>query len=130
MDQMPHTLVLRDIGKCFIIHELLFHRRLSFHISGGGGGYPHPTEGGAPSFPMGVTPSQVRMGGTPILGQDMRGTPIQGQDRGYPGVPHPHPGQVPGQDKGGGVPPPGTAQHVLATRRAVCLLRSHRTFLS
>ena len=31
---------------------------------------------------------------------------------------------------GGGVPPTGTAQHVLAARRAVCLWRSRRgTFL-
>ena len=47
-----------------------------------------------------VPPSQVRMGGTPIQGQD-GGSPIQGQDEGVPwGTPLSHPGQVPDQDGG------------------------------
>ena len=57
------------------------------------------------------------------------GTPQTGQDRGYPGQVRmevlqgtPHPGM--------GYPPDKTREGVLATQRAVCLLRSRRrTFL-
>ena len=43
--------------------------------------------------PVGVPPSQVRMGGgNPIPGQDRGGIPFPGQDGGYP---------IPGQDGGG-----------------------------
>ena len=69
------------------------------------------------------------MGGTPFL-SDGVGTPIPGQERGVPpsqiriGGGGYRPGQV--RDQDGGVPPTGTAQHVLATCRVVRLLRSRR----
>ena len=54
-----------------------FHRCLSVDISGGGeyplpadGGTPFLSNGGIPSFPMEIPPSQVRMGDTSIQGQD------------------------------------------------------------
>ena len=76
--------------------------------------YPHLKSG------QGVPPSQVRTGGTPI----------PGQDRGYSGVTTAPSRSVLGQDGGGGYPRTRIAQHVLATRQAVCLLRSgRRTFL-
>ena len=98
-------------------------------------GVPHPSW-------LGVPPSQVRLGVTSIVGQDrvylhprsgQGGTPILGQDWWYP-YPRSRQGGTPPQIRSqgrAGVPPTGTAQYVLATRRAVCLLRSHRrTFLS
>ena len=113
----------------------------------GGGGYPNQVRmgGGYPDqVRIGGTlarsgwrgyPSQVRMGGT--LARSGWGVPQPGQDRGVPrpgmdcplsrdGV-HPCPGM--------GYPPPPpptrdrTADGVLDTRRAVCLLRSRRRTL-
>ena len=69
------------------------------------------TWGVPPSFPMGIPPSQVRIGGTPPKVR-MGGNPIQGQDVGLPQV-TPAPGQVPGQD--GGYPQAEHSHHVLAT---------------
>ena len=81
-----------------------------------GGGYPHPADHeGYPlpsqwGYPF---PSWWREG---VPHPSWWGTPISGQDGGM--YPHPRSGR--------GVPPTGTAQHVLATRWAVCLLRSRR----
>ena len=66
------------------------------------------------------------------------GTPGQGYPPAGTGVPpgwelgSPHQdrtGVAPGQDKGIPPPPERTAERVLATRQAVCLLRPRRTFL-
>ena len=79
-------------------------------------------------------PRPADRGATPFPGLDEGGVPHPA-DGGYPlpmfgwgypiqltGVPHPADGEYP--------PPPGPAQRVLATRQAVCLLRSRsRTFL-
>ena len=74
-----------------------FHRRLSTFR---GRGYPHLADGG------GVTPFLPNEGGTPILPDRGEGTPTLPEGQGYPILP----------DGGkGGVPPTGTAQHVLAT---------------
>ena len=96
------------------------------------GGVPHPSQWVVPpSFPSqvrtgstpipdqdgGLPPSQVRTGGTPIQDQDMRGTPP------------PRPPSKSGHRsvwEGGEVPPSETAQHVLSTWPAVCLLSSRR----
>ena len=89
---------------------------------------------------MGGTPIWPTVGGTPFPGQDSGCTPHPRSERG--GVPPSQvrmggtPSQVrmgegypfPGQNVAG--TPTGTAWRVLATRRSVCLLRSHRrTFL-
>ena len=84
-----------------------FHRYLPVPLS------PYP-----PSLPIGGVPPSIQC--TPAV-------QVQGQD----GVPPsqilvrvtqgiPHPGQAPGHDRG--VPPTRKVQHILAMRRAVCLL--------
>ena len=79
-----------------------FHRRLSVHTCGwGGGGYPHLADGGG--YPI------LPDGGYPIL-----------PNRGYPILPDR--GDTPSFLTGD-----RATQRVLATRRAVCLLRSRRT---
>ena len=103
-----------------------FHRCVSVHISGGMG-YPHLAHGGTPILPKRRVPTSFLMEGTPSqvrIGPDVRwGTPF-GTGWGYPSI------QVRSQVRTEGVPPTGTAQHVLAMWRAVCLLRSRRrTFL-
>ena len=93
-----------------------------YPIPGLGGGYPIPGWGG--------TPFQVWVGDIPIPGlgrgtpsQVWQGTPSQVWVGRYP---------IPGPDRVDGVPLPHThtsAKRALATRRALCLLRSRkRTF--
>ena len=102
------------------------------------------------NFGRGGTPSQVWMGGTPFPGLYMEGGTSSGVWTG--GVPHPRSGWgTPWAMTGWGTPQPGldgapllsrtrwgypppqldrAALRALATRRAVCLLRScRRTFL-
>ena len=91
-----------------------------------GSGVPHPAWPGGGRYP-------IRPDGGEVPPSQDRGYPIQ-PNRGYPhqgGWGYPRPGWM-------GVPPPPpspptedrAAQRVLATRRAVCLLRSRRsTFL-
>ena len=82
------------------------------HVGGGGGGRVPPSflTGGTPSFPIGDTPSFLT-----------GGTPIPGQVQGYPDY------KVMSHVRMGVYP---CVQRVLATQRAVCLLRSlRRTFL-
>ena len=99
-------------------------------------GTPFQSQGWVPPFSpnKGVPLSSPDWGGTPIQSQggippsspDRGGTPIQSQ---WGIMEYPPPPQ---QDRMGVPPPPGhTVTHrVLATRRAVCLLRSRRrTFL-
>ena len=108
---------------------------------GGGGGYPSPRFfprsflGRYPSPGLGVPHPWW---GIPIPGQKGMGCSQPGQDGVPPsqdwGNPLPQPGQdgvPPGQDWGTPLPPPlnRTAERVLATRRAVCLLRSRRRTL-
>ena len=110
------------------------------------GGAPHPADWGVPPSQvwMGGTPSSWWGGGCPIPGLTWGGgvppsqltgsTPFPGLEGGTPsypdaGVP---PSQVwtGGTPLAGGAPSTRPAQHVLATWRAVCLLRSRRrTFL-
>ena len=125
------------------LRRYCFHRCLSVHISGEGvppSGYYFLTGVGVPHLSrQGVPPSFLGGGGvgTPILPDGGGGiTTIPDQDRGIPiqdqhGGGTPCPGQVTGQHGGGGgLLPTGTAQQVLATRWAVCLLSScRRTFL-
>ena len=94
------------------------------------GRVPHPSQwGGSPILPhQGTTPRSGQGVLHSMSGWRLWGiTPIPAQDRGYPRVPPSRSGPRSGQ----GLPTTGTAQHVLATRQAVCLLRSRRrTFLS
>ena len=108
---------------------------------GPGGGYPiHLMGGGGTSSQIQAWGTNPADGGYPIqlMGVRQQGVPPSREyppaggipsGRGYPqqGYPSPGRGYPPPQQ---GVPPTRAAWRVLATRRAVCLLRSRRrTFL-
>ena len=100
----------------------VFSLSVSSHLEGGGGTYLPGR--GVPTFP-GLD------GGVPTFpGLDRGGTYLPGGGVStWVGNPPPHQGRYPPPHQGR-YPPTRTAWHVLATRRAVCLLRSRRrTFL-
>ena len=100
--EVPHPRSGRGGG-----YPILLTRGVS-HLRSGQGGYPIPglDGGGIPFCWQGGTTSKIRMGVPWVPPSAEWGTPIQDW-MGYP-------------------PPPQSAKRALATRRAVCLLRSRR----
>ena len=98
-----------------------FHRCLSIHISGVG--YPLPSWWGYPILPNGGCTPSFKMGGYPHPRSGQGWTPSKVRTGGT------SPSSLGPRSRWGGgwgVPLTGTAQHLLATRWAVCLLRSRR----
>ena len=126
---LPPAYVVRREGNSFTLF-VCPHR--------GGGEVRVPPRGvpGSGTPPGGVPGSGTPRGGTRVRYPPGGGYPGQVPPQGgtqvrYPpgGVPDSPPGRYPGQVPPRGGYPGRTTEGVLTTRRAVCLLRSRRTFL-